>query len=197
MRENVRFREIKKEIRIVGIDDGPFIPRRVGKVDLIGIVFRGGYWLDGVMRTRVEVDGLDATDKIVDMIEASPHYKQLRVIMLNGITYAGFNIVNIRKLFEYTGLPAIALTKEKPDMEDVKNALKNLTEWEKRWKDIQDAGEEIELKKGNAEIYMQTAGILREDAEKIVAISSTRSSIPEPLRVAHIVASGLAKLVTE
>ena len=44
MRQNVNFREIKKEIRIVGIDDAPFISRRVGKVDLIGIVFRGGSW---------------------------------------------------------------------------------------------------------------------------------------------------------
>lgn len=51
------------------------------------------------------------------------------------------------------------------------------------------------MKKGNARIYMQTTGILREDAEKIVKISSTRSSIPEPLRVAHIVASGFSQTV--
>jgi endonuclease V-like protein UPF0215 family len=195
MIENVRFRKIKREIRIVGIDDGPFIPRTAGKADLIGVVFRGGYWLDGVMRAKVEVDGLDATDKIVDMIKDSIHYKQLRVIMLDGITYAGFNIVNIRRLFESTGLPVIALTKRKADLEDVKNALKNLANWEKRWRDIRDAGGVIELKKGNARIYMQTTGILREDAEKIVEISSTRSSIPEPLRVAHIVASGFSQTV--
>ena len=29
------------------------------------------------------------------MIVASPHYKQLRVIMLNGLTFAGFNVLDI------------------------------------------------------------------------------------------------------
>jgi len=37
---------------------------------------------------------------------------------------------------------------------------------------------------------MQTVGIISEDAQKIVALTSTRSSIPEPLRVAHLIASG-------
>lgn len=96
----------------------------MGKADLIGVVFRGGHWLDGVIRAKVGVDGLDAADKIVDMIKESIHYKQLRVIMLDGITYAGFNIVNIRRLFESTGLPVIALTKRKTDLM-LKTLLKN------------------------------------------------------------------------
>jgi endonuclease V-like protein UPF0215 family len=37
---------------------------------------------------------------------------------------------------------------------------------------------------------MQTAGLYCDDAQKIVALTSTRSSIPEPLRVAHLIASG-------
>jgi endonuclease V-like protein UPF0215 family len=40
---------------------------------------------------------------------------------------------------------------------------------------------------------MHTAGILREDAEKVMRITSTRSLIPEALRVAHIIASGLSR----
>jgi len=193
MRERVKFREIKPELRILGIDDCPFTPRKAGTAILIGVVFRGGLWLDGVMKTEVEVDGLDATDKIANMIRNSPHYDQLRVIMLNGITFAGFNVVNIRRIFELTGLPVIVLVKEKPNVREVEMALKNLPNWEERWKAIQDAGEIIKLSVRKANIYMQTAGISGEDAERILKISCTRSSIPEPLRVAHIVASGLAK----
>ena len=40
---------------------------------------------------------------------------------------------------------------------------------------------------------MQINGIGREDAEQIVKLSTTRSSIPEPLRVAHIIAAGIMK----
>ena len=190
-----RFRSIKPEIRVLGVDDGVFIPHSKGLVDVVGIVFRGGYWLDGVMRTEIEVDGLDATEKIASMIIESPHYKQLRIIMLSGITFAGFNVVDIKELYNKTSLPVIALTRDLPKMEEIRQALENLPEKEKRWKAILNAGEifEVQSREGEEPIYMQIAGIEREDAEKIVKITSTRSNIPEPLRVAHIIASGLTK----
>ena len=179
----------------MGVDDGVFIPHSKGLVDVVGIVFRGGYWLDGVMRTEVEVDGLDATEKIASMIIESPHYKQLRIIMLSGITFAGFNVVDIKELYSKTSLPVIALTRDLPKMEEIRQALENLPEKERRWKAILNAGEifEVQTREGEEPIYMQIAGIEREDAEKIVKITSTRSNIPEPLRVAHIIASGLTK----
>ena len=191
-----RFRSIKPEIRVLGVDDGVFIPHSKGLVDVVGIVFRGGYWLDGVMRTQIEVDGLDATEKIALMIIESPHYKQLRVIMLSGITFAGFNVADIKELYNKTNLPVIALTRDPPKMEEIKQALENLPEKGKRWKAILNAGEiiEVQTREGEEPIYMQIAGLERRDAEKIVRITSTRSSIPEPLRVAHIIASGLTKI---
>ena len=190
-----RFRSIKPEIRVLGVDDGVFIPHSKGLVDVVGVVFRGGYWLDGVMRTEVEVDGLDGTEKIASMIIESPHYKQLRIIMLSGITLAGFNVVDIKELYNKTGLPVIAITRDMPNMKEIEQAIERLPEKEKRWRAIQNAGEMINVRTREEEepIYMQTAGIEREDAEKIVKITSTRSNIPEPLRVAHIIASGLTK----
>jgi len=38
---------------------------------------------------------------------------------------------------------------------------------------------------------MELAGISLADAEKIVELTSTMSSFPEPLRVAHLIASGI------
>jgi len=87
-KEVVKIRYVKPEIRMLGIDDGSFQPHTKGMVDVVGVVFRGGYWLDGVMRTEVEIDGTDATDKIASMIMNSPHYEQLRVVVLNGVTRA-------------------------------------------------------------------------------------------------------------
>jgi len=194
MSKTVNFRKIKREIRIVGVDDCPFVPRKHGKTYVIGIVFRGGYWIDGVMRTSVEVDGLDATEKIAEMIKSSPHYRQLRVIMLNGITFAGFNVVDVRGLFEFTGLPVLALTREEVNVDEVKAALMKLPHWEERWQKIQRAGEILRFRIEETEISMQAVGVSEEDAERIVRISCTRGNIPEPLRVAHLVASGLAEL---
>ena len=188
-----RFRVIKPEIRVVGVDDGIFTPHVKGLVSVIGVVFRGGYWFDGIMRTEVHVDGFDATRKIVSMILNSPHYKQLRVVMLNGVTFAGFNVVDIRKLYQKTRLPVITVTREKPNFEEIHKALRNLSRSGERWKSITSGGELFETftRSKNERIYMQVSGLMVDDAKKIVRLTSTRSSIPEALRVAHIIASGI------
>ncbi len=190
-----KFRVIKPEIRVLGVDDGVFTPHVKGLVPVVGVVFRGGYWLDGVMHTKVEVDGFDATEKIASMIINSPHHKQLRVIMLNGITFAGFNVVNIKELSKEVKLPVIAVTREQPNFTEIREALKNLPESEERWKAIQSAEKmfEVSTRSENEKVYMQTSGILEEDARKILQLTSTRSSVPEALRVAHLIASGISK----
>jgi len=190
-----KFRKIKPEIRVLGVDDGVFSPHMKGFVPVVGVVFRGGYWLDGVMHTEVEVDGVDSTEKIASMIMISPHYKQLRVIMLDGITFAGFNVVNIKELNTKTRLPVIAVTREKPNFTEIREALNNLPENEERWKIIQNTGKmlEVSTRSENEKVYMQLSGILEEDARKILQLTSTRSSVPEALRVAHLIASGISK----
>jgi hypothetical protein len=189
-----RFRVIKPEIRVLGVDDGFFIPHSRSFAPIVGVVFRGGYWLDGVMHTRVEVDGLDATNKIASMIINSPHNKQLRVIMLNGVTFAGFNVVDIRDLNSKTKLPVIAVTRENPDFSEIYNALKNLPKSEERWEAIKGTGKPFMVNTRNkrAKVYVQACGIFEDDARKIVKATSTRSDIPEPLRVAHLIASGIS-----
>ncbi len=191
----VSIRSVKPEIRVLGIDDGAFVPHGTGLASVVGVVYRGGLWLDGVMYTKVEIDGMDATEKIASMILDSPHYDQLRVVILNGITFAGFNIVDLKELFQRLNLPIIALTRDRPNFDEIRIALENLPESEKRWKATQNAGKliEVETRKGEHPVYMEIVGISEEDAKKILWKTSTRSNIPEALRVAHIIASGLAK----
>lgn len=191
-----KFRIIKPEIRVLGVDDGIFVPHSKGFAPIVGVVFRGGYWLDGVMSTKVEVDGFDATEKIAAMVTSSPHHKQLRVIMLDGVTFAGFNVVDIKKLNEETRLPVIAVTRDRPDFGEIRKALRKLPFPAKRWKAVVDAGEifEVNTRSKKERVYMEISGIVEEDARKILKLTSTRSSVPEALRVAHLVASGISKV---
>jgi len=193
--EDAKIRLVKPEIRVLGIDDGVFTPHSKELVDVVGVVFRGGYWLDGFMHTRVQVDGMDATDRLAEMITRSPHYHQLRVVMVNGVTLGGFNVVDIKELHEKLKLPIIAVTREKPDFEDIKTALQNLPESEKRWKAIEKAGRMIKVRTREKEepVYAHAVGVSEETAKRILKSTSTRSNIPEPLRVAHIIASGLGQ----
>src|SRR5208337_2154375 len=146
----------------------------------------------GVLSTKVKVDGFDATDNISSMIVESPHYRQVRVIMLDGVTFGGFNIVNIKELNVLTKLPVIVVTRDKPDFREIHAALKNLPRSAERWIAVQDAGQifEVQTRSGGERVYMEICGIQESDARRIVQLTSTRSNIPEALRVAHLVASG-------
>jgi endonuclease V-like protein UPF0215 family len=191
-----RLHIIKPEIRVLGIDDGRFISRSKSQVLVVGVVFRGGFWLEGIMSTKIEEDGLNATEQISRMIINSPHFKQLRVIMLNGITFGGFNVVDIQALNAKTGLPVIVVTQKKPCLSEVQAALKNLPHSEERWHAILNAGElfTMNAKLGKQQLYVEVAGINKEVAQKIISLTSTRSNIPEALRVAHLIASGISCL---
>ncbi len=187
---NKKFWTIKKEIRILGVDDGPFTPHGKEKVLIIGTIFRAGIWLDGVLSTHITNDGDDVTDKLVGMVNRSRHREQIGVIMLDGITFGGFNVVDIQQIFHKTEIPVIVIMRKQPDLLKIKNALQNFPNWGKKWKLIQKAGK-IQKIHNKEPIYIQTSGISWEDAEEIVKLATTRSAIPEPIRVAHIIASGV------
>ena len=163
---------------------------------LIGVVFRGGVSLDGAMRTDVDVDGSDSTDRIVQMVKSSAHHRQLRVIMLDSVTVAGFNIVDIGRLYDEIHLPVMSVNREKPCQIDVKKALANLPDGEEKWRMIENAGELVEIRVGGTRLYSHVVGMSRENAAEIIRISSTRANYPEPLRVAHILAHGLCGGIT-
>ena len=193
--KTAEFRIIKPEIRVLGVDDGAFLHGQKDLVDVVGVVFRGGYWLDGFMKTEVEVDGFDATSKIASMVLKSSHYEQIRVVILDGVTFAGFNVVDITLLSEELKLPVISVTREKPNMDEVRKALEKLPNFHHRWQTITRAGEAIEVRdyKPGCVVYIQLAGITLKDAREIIRKTATRSCLPEALRVAHIIASGLSK----
>lgn len=197
---------IKKEIRILGIDDAPFnkaqnplwIPglQRVtnklvrrfmkGKTLIIGTFFRGGSSLDGVVSTKITIDGDDSTKNIIEMVNSCKFKPQLKVLMLDGIAVGGFNVIDIGELNKKTSLPVIVVIRVKPNFEKIESALKKLGK-EKKFELIKKAGKVHKVGK----IYMQLKGINLEEAKEIIEISTSMSYIPEPVRVSHLIASGV------
>jgi uncharacterized protein len=185
------FHIIKPQIRILGVDDGKFIPKTKGDVLIVGVVLQGSGFLEGIMHTTIAIDGIDATEHISEMINTSPHRRQLRVVMLNGITFGGFNIADIKKLNALIKLPVIALTHDRPNLQSIHNALGHLSQTEERWRMVLEAGEIHEITCKGAKLHMGIAGIDLMDALRIVELTATRGCFPEPLRVAHLIASGI------
>jgi len=127
------------------------------------------------------------------MIQNTKHRQQLKVVMLDGVALGGFNIVDINELFESTNLPIITITRDKPDFDKIKLALKkNFKDWEERW-GILKKGEIHTIKTNYNPIYVKCVGITIKSAKEIINLSTIRGVIPEPLRVAHIIASGVTR----
>nr|CCE69453.1 TPA: hypothetical protein PAB2291 [Pyrococcus abyssi GE5] len=186
----VMIRKVKKEIRVIGFDDGTFkFKARGDKVILVGVVMKGSLDVIGVVTRWITIDGLDVTDAIIDAVTSS-RFKDLRVILLKGITYAGFNIVDVERVYKETGLPIIVVIRKKPDITSMELALKkHFNDYEMRIRLLKSAGTPIELIPGK--LYYQAIGISREKAEEVIRITSRNALIPEALRLAHMIASAV------
>ena len=179
---------MKKEIRLLGIDDGPFTKFGNGKVIVIGAIFRGGLWLDGILSTKVAVDGDDATEKLAGMVNRCKFKPQLHCILLDGISLGGFNIVDIQKLSKKTTIPVIVVMRRFPRLAEIHAILKRLGQ-KAKLKFLANAGPIVKV----GEIFVQLAGLEISKAREILKVACTRSNIPEPLRAAHMIASGVVK----
>ncbi len=179
---------LKREVRIIAWDDCAFRFRQK-KVRLVGVIFRGGDFIDGMLSALVTKDGNDATAKIVSSILRSRHYDQLSYVMTNGISFAGLNILDINELYRKTRLPVIAVVRHKPDRKVFMDALKKFADGKNRIGIVKKTGSVIAYN----DIYYQKAGLARKECEEILKITCTRSKIPEPIRVAHLIASGLSR----
>ena len=182
----LRFKMVKQEIRVIGIDDSPFNKFKDKKILVVGVVMRGGLYVDGVLSAKVDVDGNDSTNKIAGMINKCKFKPQLQCIFLDGIAVAGFNVIDVKELNKKTKLPVIVVIRRNPDVENIKKTLIKINQKQKI-KLIEKAGKVIPINN----IFVQLIGINLEMAKEILRIVCTRSLIPEPLRLAHIIAAGI------
>jgi uncharacterized protein len=181
---------MKKEIRVVGFDDAPFDKFDPSQSDVlvVGSIFRGGEFMDGLISCSVEKDGEDATAKLVNLINYCKFKPQLQAIFLNGIAVGGFNIVNIFSLNKMTGIPVIVVVRDKPDLQKIYSALEKLG-MHKKAELVKRFPEMIKVN----DVFMQCVGLPADNAKKILKVCCTHSNLPEALRASHLIASGIAE----
>lgn len=168
--------------RFLGFDDS----FKDGRACIVGCITCGKY-VEGFMFSEIEVDGLDATEKIVRMVKRSKFYRQIKCILLPGITFAGFNLVDIQRVWEDTKVPVLVVMRREPKKEEFVSAASKLKDYKKRIEIIEKAGE---IKKV-VDLYVQTAGTDLKKAEEFLKACTFKGKIPEPLRIAHLVASAI------
>jgi endonuclease V-like protein UPF0215 family len=117
------------------------------------------------------------------------------VLFLSGASFAGFNIVDAQRLHNTLHIPIIIISREKPDNASVKRALeKHFSDWRIRWKLIRKLGRihAFAPKASEEPLHFESIGITAAQAKRIIRAYCVTSRVPEPVRVAGIVAKGLA-----
>lgn len=172
---------------VVGFDDAPFDRGHRGDVLVVGAVFAGNR-LDGVISTRVRRDGANAAQRLIDCLTGSKYFDQLQAVLLQGIAFAGFNVVDLQRLHQATGLPVLVVARYRPDLQAIRKALlEQVPGGARKWRLIEAAGPMEPM----AELYVQRWGITPENAARLLASLQQNSQLPEPLRVAHMIAGGV------
>lgn len=196
-------------MNVIGFDDGPFPREHRGDVLLVGAVCAGTR-LDGVLASHVRRDGADATRRVIDAIRGSQFVTQVQAILFQGIAMGGFNVVDIQGLHREMGVPVLVVMRRSPDMLGVERALfsgappgrPRVKGAARKWGLIQAAGA-IEplgrtsrtratgLRGEGPRLWVQRAGLTMEEARRLVAATTLHGNVPEPVRLAHLIAGGI------
>lgn len=174
---------------VIGFDDAPFAPSYRGDVRLVGAIYAGSR-LEGIVSGRVRRDGANATRVISSLVAGSRFAPHLQAVMLQGVTVAGFNVVDLERLHLDLQLPIIAVARRRPDLPAIRDALlSNVPGGGRKWRII----ERLSPMEAAAGVFIQRAGIEFEAAQTLVAALALHSRIPEPLRAAHLIAAGIER----
>jgi endonuclease V-like protein UPF0215 family len=196
-------------MNVIGFDDGPFLREHRGDVLLVGVVCSGTR-LDGVVAGRVRRDGANATRVMVELVRASQFGSHVQAVLLQGIAVAGFNVVDVHALHEALCIPVLVVSRRRPDHDAVRRALfsdaprtrPRVKGAARKWRLIERAGpmelvgpSRRAMRRGPANagpaLWIQRAGASLEAARKILATTTLHGNLPEPLRLAHLIAGGI------
>jgi endonuclease V-like protein UPF0215 family len=172
---------------VIGFDDFPFEPDHRGNVKIVGAVY-AGLRLEGVVSAHIRRDGRNSTQVLTRLVRHSKFYPGLQLVMLQGIALGGFNVVDIHALSEALALPVLVVSRRRPDLKAIEAALGKVRGGRPKWALVQKAGD-IEPVAG---VWVQRCGLTLRQAEQTIQRFAVHSNIPEPLRTAHLIASGVA-----
>ena len=177
----------------IGIDDGPFRPKRLGrsKAPLIAVLLRGPHLLRAEAGW-ITVDGLDATAQTIRILNKL--CRESCPILLSGATFGGFNIIDPRVLQRKFQTPTIVVVGSRPNNRSVKRALvRHFPDWRERWTVIRSLGplRRVKTVPGENPMFYESFGCSHGEARRILSGWAFVSRLPEPLRVAGLIARGL------
>ena len=158
---------------------------------VVGLVMRGDIRIDGTGVCRPTVGGSDSTDELISMYHRLRR-SDIRAWMLGGSAISWFNIIDLVSLHERTGVPVACVTYHAS--EGIEKYIREYfpSEWEKRLAVLERAGDRtlVPLRSGYS-VYINNVGMSLEKAQRLVDLFTLDGRVPEPIRVARLLAATL------
>ena len=176
----------QRQIRVIGFDDAPLKRHSAKAVAVAGVVcsltrFEGMLWGD------IQIDGWNSTERIAEMLLTSKFYSQVHLVLLDGISMGGLNLVNLPDLAKRLELPCVAVMRKYPKLEKMQAAMALLPEKERRLAILAQAGEIYEY----SPFYFQVSGLPAPITARILKRLTDKGNVPEALRLAHLITSAV------
>lgn len=174
---------------MVGVDDGAFV-RGDRYAPIAAVEMTLPEHVEGIRTGRVRVDGTDGTRSVTATVRRLGSLEGLRAVLLDGAVVGGFNVLDLDALHRELGVPVVAVTRRPPEFSRIRTAL---VKWfprtaAGRWSLLR-AHRLFPIPTGARPILATAVGCSRADAARLVQRSTVRGYWPEPLRLAHLVAS--------
>ncbi len=190
------FHAHKKGIRALGIAES-FVKGLSQKSFLAGVVMRADRIIDGLSFTQVTVGGIDATQQVITLLEKL-HRQDINVIILNGCVISWFNVIDLQEVFQASSIPLICVTYDASEGLDKYFQELFPTTWQQRLQTYQQNGVRIlvTLKTGKC-VFTRYFGLSLAEVKGVLNKFTVFGAVPEPIRVARLLARTLMKQTTE
>ncbi len=176
----------KPGIRVLGVAES-FRPAQRWSV-LAGVVMRGDLVVDGLALGRASVGGDDATASIASLYRRLGR-NDVNVLMLSGCILSLYNIVDVDGLARRTKLPVVCLTfRETSGIEEaiVKHFPQGAAGKLEAYRRLGQR-QKVRLSSGHS-VFVRTSGLSDREAGSVVDLLTLQGSVPEPVRVARLLA---------
>ncbi|UCD00905.1 MAG: DUF99 family protein [Promethearchaeota archaeon] len=182
---------MKENPIIIGFDDATFNLKAKSKTtQLIGVICQGIRMVN-VVSTEIIVDGNNATERLIELVKQNQ--KHIQFILTHTITFGGFNLINLNKIYSEIRKPVIAVNDRRVDLDSVRKAIiyKFPNTYKEKIQNIVDAGNlyqtQIETAGGISIIYFHSKGIENNKVDSLLQKICVDSKLPECLRLAHLI----------
>jgi uncharacterized protein len=173
---------------LLAVDDGPFDKRRDTVTPLVAVLMEGADLVEGVAIASFPIDGAGVTEFLAGWIGGLRFLHTAQAVVLGGITLAGLAVVDVPGLAAALARPVVVVNRREPSDGRVGAALRaaGLADREAL---LGRAPLSVPV---GERLWAACAGAETTQVRSWLEASRHKSALPEPLRLAHLIAAAVA-----